>query len=83
MTCRQYDKAREARHRPGKERKDGLFPDEILGFYKVAVTAEGHIQSVSAVQKSDITDLGIPGSHQDISGKAEVLNRLFREVSFM
>ena len=44
---------------------------QTSGFYKVAVTAEGHIQSVSAVQKSDITDLGIPGSHQDISGKAD------------
>ena len=30
--------------------------------YKVAVTAEGHIASVTAVQKSDITALGIPGS---------------------
>lgn len=32
------------------------------GFYKVAVTAQGHIAGVSSVQKSDITALGIPGS---------------------
>lgn len=32
------------------------------GFYKIATTAEGHVASVAAVTKSDITDLGIPGS---------------------
>jgi len=32
------------------------------GLYKLATTAEGHIKSVSAVGKSDITGLGIPGS---------------------
>lgn len=30
------------------------------GLYKVASTAEGHVASLTAVQKSDITDLGIP-----------------------
>lgn len=30
------------------------------GLYKVATTAEGHVKSVSAVAKSDITALGIP-----------------------
>ena len=30
------------------------------GLYKVASTAEGHIASLSSVQKSDITGLGIP-----------------------
>lgn len=30
------------------------------GLYKFATTAEGHIASVTAVQKSDITGLGIP-----------------------
>ena len=35
---------------------------ESSGLYKVAVTAEGHIASVTAVQKSDITALGIPES---------------------
>lgn len=32
------------------------------GLYKLATTAEGHIKSVSAVGKSDITGLGIPSS---------------------
>lgn len=32
------------------------------GLYKVASTAQGHIASLTAVQKSDITALGIPGS---------------------
>ena len=31
-----------------------------LGFYKVEVDAEGHIESVTGVTKSDITKLGIP-----------------------
>ena len=31
------------------------------GLYKVAVTAEGHVASATAVQKGDITGLGIPG----------------------
>lgn len=32
------------------------------GFYKIATTTEGHVASVAAVTKSDITDLGIPSS---------------------
>ena len=32
------------------------------GLYKVAATAQGHIASLTAVEKSDITALGIPGS---------------------
>ena len=32
------------------------------GLYKVAATKEGHVASLTAVQKSDITALGIPGS---------------------
>ena len=34
---------------------------QTSGLYKMAVTSEGHIASVTAVQKSDITALGIPG----------------------
>lgn len=30
------------------------------GLYKIGVTAEGHVASATLVQKSDITDLGIP-----------------------
>ena len=32
------------------------------GLYKIAVTSEGHVASATAVQKSDITGLGIPES---------------------
>ena len=32
------------------------------GFYKVTVDATGHVSAVTAVSKSDITALGIPGS---------------------
>lgn len=32
------------------------------GFYKIASTAQGHIASLTAVTKADITALGIPGS---------------------
>ena len=34
---------------------------QASGLYKIATTAEGHVASVAAVQKSDITGLGIPG----------------------
>ena len=33
------------------------------GLYKISVTAQGHVGGVTAVQKSDITGLGIPGSN--------------------
>ncbi len=35
------------------------------GLYKVASTAQGHIASLTAVTKEDITGLGIPGSNTD------------------
>ena len=35
------------------------------GLYKVAGTAQGHIASLTAVTKADITALGIPGSDTD------------------
>lgn len=41
------------------------------GFYKVQTNAEGHVTGATPVQKSDITDLGIPGSQPDITGKAD------------
>jgi len=34
-----------------------------VGLYKIAVTAYGHVKSVTAVAKADITNLGIPGAH--------------------
>ncbi|MBO4393935.1 MAG: hypothetical protein J5800_06290 [Spirochaetales bacterium] len=33
------------------------------GFYKIAVTSQGHVGSTTAVTKADITGLGIPGSN--------------------
>lgn len=41
------------------------------GLYKIAVTDEGHIATVSAVTKGDITALGIPGEQPDISVKVD------------
>ena len=35
---------------------------KAAGLYKVAITQEGHVASVTAVAKSDITALGIPAS---------------------
>lgn len=40
------------------------------GLYKVAATAQGHIASLTAVQKSDITGLGIPGTDNDTKNTA-------------
>lgn len=42
------------------------------GLYKVASTAEGHIASLTAVAKSDITGLGIPGQDTTYESKAAV-----------
>ena len=38
------------------------------GLYKITTNSEGHVTVATAVEKSDITALGIPG---DISGKAD------------
>ena len=40
------------------------------GLYKIAVTAHGHVQSVTAVAKADITGLGIPAQDTTYSSKA-------------
>lgn len=40
------------------------------GLYKVASTAQGHIASLTAVEKADITALGIPGSDTDTKNTA-------------
>lgn len=37
------------------------FTPQASGFYKIVVNEEGHVTDVVAVQKSDITSLGIPG----------------------
>lgn len=41
------------------------------GLYKIGVTSEGHIASVTEVQKSDITALGIPAQDTTYESKAE------------
>ena len=43
--------------------------------YKVSVTSEGHVGSVTPVQKSDITALGIPGSDTDTKNTAGTVNK--------
>ena len=40
------------------------------GFYKIAATANGHVQSLAAVAKSDITALGIPAQDTTYESKA-------------
>lgn len=40
------------------------------GLYKLATTAEGHVKSISAVGKSDITALGIPGQDTTYESKS-------------
>lgn len=37
------------------------------GLYKVATDAQGHVTGATAVTKSDITDLGIPGSQPTVT----------------
>ena len=44
---------------------------QASGLYKVATTSEGHIASVTAVQKSDITNLGIPAQDTTYESKTE------------
>ena len=49
---------------------DKISSQEASGLYKIAVTAEGHIASVTPVVKNDILGLGIPG--QDTTYTAAV-----------
>lgn len=44
----------------GHATESGKVGATVSGLYKVASTAQGHIASLTAVQKSDITALGIP-----------------------
>lgn len=41
------------------------------GLYKIATTAEGHVKSVTAVAKSDITGLGIPAQDTTYSAATQ------------
>lgn len=49
----------------------------VSGLYKVSVTSEGHVGTVTPVQKSDITDLGIPAqdtTYSEMSGATASLD---------
>ena len=63
-----------------KEKLDGIeagannythpsYTERESGLYKVTVNATGHVSSVTPVQKSDITALGIPGSDTTYESK--------------
>lgn len=48
------------------------------GLYKVASTAQGHIASLTAVAKADITGLGIPGSDtKNTTGSTDTSSKIF------
>lgn len=48
------------------------------GFYKVASTSEGHIANLTAVQKSDITGLGVPESDtKNTAGSTDTSSKIF------
>ena len=48
------------------------------GLYKVASTAQGHIASLTAVAKADITGLGIPGSDtKNTAGSTDTSSKIF------
>ena len=51
------------------------------GFYKVAGTAQGHIASLTAVQKSDITGLGISATDENVKQSPSTDNAAY-EVLF-
>lgn len=56
---------------------DAVFTDTVfthpshtahgMGLYKVQVDEQGHVSNATQVQKSDITDLGIPGENTDVA----------------
>lgn len=52
------------------------------GLYKITVDSLGHVTAVSAVQKSDITDLGIPGSDTTYSLASASSNGLMSPAQF-
>jgi hypothetical protein len=45
------------------------YTSKAAGLYKVTVDGTGHVSAATAVTKSDITDLGIPGSDTTYSSK--------------
>ena len=48
------------------------------GLYKVASTAQGHIASLTAIEKADITGLGIPASDtQNTAGSTNTTSKIY------
>ena len=48
------------------------------GLYKIAATAYGHVQSLTAVEKADITGLGIPGSDtKNTAGSTDTSSKIY------
>ena len=52
------------------------------GLYKITVDSLGHVTAVSAVQKSDITDLGIPSSDTTYSLASAYSNGLMSSTQY-
>lgn len=52
------------------------------GLYKITVDSLGHVTAVSDVQKSDITDLGIPGSDTTYSLASAYSNGLMSSTQY-
>ena len=48
------------------------YTSKAAGLYKVTVDGTGHVSAATAVTKSDITNLGIPGSDTTYSSKTAV-----------
>ena len=65
-----------------------LTTSQLQGLYKIGVTDEGHVSSATAVQKSDITGLGIPaqdttysnGDGLNLNGTAFSVNTVFSDL---
>jgi hypothetical protein len=61
----------------------------VNGFYKITTNSEGHVTTATAVAKSDITGLGIPGENTDTkvnvstrgTSKAYLLSTTFQPTS--
>lgn len=55
---------------------------QTSGLYKITVDRLGHVTAVSAVQKSDITDLGIPSSNTTYSLASAYSNGLMSSTQY-
>lgn len=57
------------------------YTSQSAGFYKVTVDDTGHVSDVTAVQKSDITALGIPAQYVGTGIDATIFNYAFNVAS--